>query len=333
MSTTITTYNQIIEDYINWFQKKTPTLFEPEISLSALDIYLMRQITDFMPSPPQVVDIGTEQSFGISQLMWLHQFNIRQLITVRPPIPLTSAPWYVLLKQYIENKSQTETFLINEIDVVANLPGEYSVDDVICLIVGDIDTQIASIRKCYEIYPNAICFLLPLPRLNQHKTLDLMKTLDNLHTKCCLTGLREWSPFFSESELGIIYPCNRQDIDRILTRLSQLYKGNHDFLSLLKLQIGSQVETMSQTMIQLNEQLQYEKEEQIIAAQVQPPSPTKKSRFFRRIFRQNISSDNVPTFRTSQNSWLKSSRNMYHQLIPLRLRLQLRNLRLRILGF
>ncbi len=332
-ATTITDYHKIIADYIDWFQKKTPLLFDPVVEVQALDIYLMRQIVDFLPDAPHVIDMGSEASFGITRLMWLHQYNLDSLTTISLPSSTSQPQWYRLLNQYIESLKDAEHVNINESQSVGNLSPDRVFDNIVCVIVGDIETQMSSIHKIYAVYPNALVFILPLHKLNHDNTMQLMQSISTLGQSYRLTALREWSPFFSDSDLGVLYTHNHGAIHAVLTRLAQLYKGNHDFLPLLKLQIDSQVESMSQKIIQLDQQLNEQKAQQMMIAQTPVPKPSASGQFFQRVFKQNPPADHVPTFRTSQQFWIKTVRNSYHQVIPLKLRLRIRNLRVRVLGF
>lgn len=332
-ATTITTYHEIITEYIDWFQKKTPLLFDPVVRLQALDIYLMRQIVDFLPNAPYVIDMGTEASFGISRLMWLHHYNLDKFTSISLSATTLQAQWCQLLNRYIEKMELSENVTIDEIQTIENLSTDYASDTIVGLIVGDVDTQITTINAIYAVYPDAILFVLPLLKLHHNDTMQLMTSIDTLSKPYRLSALRDWSPFFSDSDLGIIYPQGNDAIDAVLTRLAQLFKGNHDFLPLLKLQIDSQVESMSQKIIQLDQQLNHQKAQQTMTAQTPVPQPSASGRFFQRLFKQNLSADQVPTFRTSQQFLIKTARKSYHQIIPLRLRLGIRNLRVRILGF
>ena len=332
-ATTITTYHEIIADYVDWFQKKTPILFEPMVQLQALDIYLMRQIVDYLPEAPHVIDMGSEASFGISRLMWLHQYNLSQFTTIGLSPSTPQPQWHRLLNQYIEKRKYTDHAIINEIEAIENSSSHVQSDTIVCLIVGDVDSQISAIQTIYAVYSDAILFILPLLKLHHEGTLQLVKSIETLDRPYRLTALREWSPFFSDSELGIIYAQDHDVIEPVLTRLAQLYKGNHDFLPLIKLQIDSQVESMSQAIIQLDQRLNQQKDQQMMTAQTPIPNPSASGRFFQRLFGQNPSIDRVPTFRTSQQLLIKTVRNSYHQVVPLKVRLSVRDLRVRILGF
>src|SRR5258708_25188945 len=61
----------------------------------------------------------------------------------------------------------------------------------------------------------------------------------------CLLPVREISPFFFTSNLGLIYPRNNPHVPDVINRLRQLYEGNFDFLTLVEtnLRLQAKVET------------------------------------------------------------------------------------------
>lgn len=325
-NTTITTFYTTIEAYIDFYQKNTPHLFAPQISINPLDIFIIRQLVDFLPVMPTVVDMDSHATYGVSQLIWVPAWNIKKLLILNT---ISDDVWEPILEQYLNELVQDKEITF---EYITQLPA--SGDRYIVAIIVDVPQNFSHrIQEIFRHHPEAIVFILPLPAYGDEVALSLMQMLQNLESNYVTISMREQSPFFGTSQLGVVYNTSRDDIPRMVTRLKQLYTSNHDFLSLLKLQIDLQVQTLSEKMIQHDNRQNQQKQEQQLQAMSPPPQPIATGNMINRLFRQNANPDEVPTFRTTSQPAIKFVRDTYQRIFPLSVRLRFRNIRMRILGF
>jgi hypothetical protein len=147
----------------------------------------------------------------------------------------------------------------------------------------------------------------------------------NFDTHYCLTPAREISPYFFQSQLGILYRREGSHIPYVLIRIRQLFEGNFDFLTLLGNNINAQVQQHSLKVRELEKELV----DYPIHA---PPEPGLSGQIIRNTYRGLVPEKVRLAFKNMRQSIFDRFRGVYHQAVPMHTRLALRDFRVRLIG-
>lgn len=234
---------QPIEQYLRL--STAHAMRSPAVPLTAIDLFLMHLVTTYYPAPLSILDLAADATAGVSTFFWANERRTSHVVTAyQHEERRSSGDWRssfddvakqlgvnatkVTLAETPTNEASAwkqtlaASALASPLLVTLAAPDEKG---------ADID---AEITRIFDLRPDALLCLLPLGRVGESPLLQASLQFCATHADYRLTALREISPFFASSQLGLI--CQRTDehIPDVLERIQQLYEGNFQFLTLVR---------------------------------------------------------------------------------------------------
>jgi hypothetical protein len=90
------------------------------------------------------------------------------------------------------------------------------------------------LQYLFNLSEDVVGFVFPLGKIGENGLLNDAIHFCSAAPNRRLTALREISPFFASSQVGLIYNASNQSIPASLDRISQQYDGNFQFLRLVQ---------------------------------------------------------------------------------------------------
>jgi hypothetical protein len=90
------------------------------------------------------------------------------------------------------------------------------------------------LEMLFGMHEDTMGFILPLGLIGENGLLNATLEFCSRSTTYRLVALREVSPFFAQSQVGLVFRSSNCRIEPVLERLHQLYDGNFQFLRLVK---------------------------------------------------------------------------------------------------
>jgi uncharacterized coiled-coil protein SlyX len=214
----------------------------PSVALRGIDVFLIKQIATYYPTPPQVLDLAASATLGASSAAWAApEAATMRVITPHAP---SAEEWQDWLARYLKGlaaeaekvhlhtmpSAQTADWqaLQPHLDILTPL-------FVIVALSADFSQreQITQLSALFTAQPFAIFFVLPFGKVgeDEHLTAALQACAANPAFHFRLG--REISAMFAASQIGIFYPRINLHLPEILKRLHTLYEGNFNFAALL----------------------------------------------------------------------------------------------------
>jgi len=217
----------------------------PPVTIRGIDAFLMRQVAACHPVAPSVIDLAGDATLGVSTLFWAAQGEkIQDLVSGRANWQPSAPEWtgwvgeaVTMLGLSKENLSFPEDPLDSPEGwraVAARLKG-LSPLLVTVAPLGDNPRDVEErLRWLTGLRGNVVVLLLPVGPTGA-------SPLTEGALRVCATGsplqfvlLREVSPFFAASELGLICRRDNSSIPATLARLRVLYDGNFSYVALME---------------------------------------------------------------------------------------------------
>lgn len=234
---------QPIEQYLRL--SAVHALRSPTVALTAIDLFLMHLITTYYPAPLSIVDLAADATAGVSTFFWANERRATRVVTAcqqngRTPSDGWRSSFRATAEQLGANATKVtlaergskEAPAWEETLVASTLSSPVLVTLAVPEENGaEADAEIARI---FDQRPDALLCLLPLGRLGESLTLQASVQFCATHADYRLTALREISPFFASSQLGLICQRTNAHIPDVLERIRQLYEGNFQFLTLVR---------------------------------------------------------------------------------------------------
>ncbi len=214
----------------------------PSVTLRGIDVFLIKQIAAYYPTPPQVLDLAASATLGASSAAWATP-EAATMRVITPYAP-SAEEWQDWLAHYLKGLAAEAEKVHLHI-----MPSAHTVDwqalqphldiliplFVIVALSADFSQreQIAQLSELFTAQPFAIFFVLPFGKVgeDEHLTAALQACAANPAFHFRLG--REISAMFAASQIGIFYPCINLHLPEILKRLQTLYEGNFNFAALL----------------------------------------------------------------------------------------------------
>jgi hypothetical protein len=245
---TLTSCYRPVETYLELLAEATgapvPSGLSAPAVLPALDAFLLRQLARAFASAPTIIDLAADAWQGASVAGWLAGGSARSLLV--PQYAQVAAPWRQQLPAIAE--------LLNwrmeqvEMSVACPAPGALSPADwealcternplapvLVVLTASALDeTALANVLdSLFRWCPQAVVALAGLPQTGATPLFKTVLDFCAAQSAYELTLLRELSPFFHTSSLGLIHRGEHNELRVFYDRLRQAYEGNFQFLTL-----------------------------------------------------------------------------------------------------
>jgi len=235
---TITSCYQPVEGYLRFLQQAGAP--QAEVLLRPLDSFLLRQYVAYCSARPTVIDLAAEATLGASTVMWLSYADVTYTVTPLPRWQPSTFKWRSLLLE-LQNELTIVTSGLQDSPVLDLKESSDSLHHqsysprLYCLAqkVDAIPALSEVLNVLLRWHSQASVMFFPLGLIGESRLLEEALSFCMKHPSYRLTALRELSPFFASSQLGLIYPVQEEEVGKILQRLRQLYEGNFEFLSLV----------------------------------------------------------------------------------------------------
>ncbi len=256
MSTeTIFTSYQPIQRYLALVKSAYGMEPTPAVPIKALDVFLMRQIVEYYPTAPTIIDLAGAATMGVSPVLWASLGELIQHVFAADATweKATESDWRALVMDAVsamELNARTLTLVDgqpDQLDGWATLTPQMNrlapLIFVVALESGTPAEMAASLQRLLALHSNSAILLMPLGPTGESATVEATLMVCGVASAYRFTPMREVSPFFNTSELGIIYPRSQSELPALLERLHSLYDGNFRFLTLLDANIKSLVQS------------------------------------------------------------------------------------------
>ena len=236
---------QPIEQYLRLSAAHASRTPVPAASLTAIDLFLMHLITTYYPAPLSILDLAADATAGVSTFFWANERRAARVVTACQQEEGTPhGDWRSSFrdtatqlganaaKVTLAETTTNEATAWKRIMATSALPSPV----LVTLAASDEkDTEVgAQIARIFDLRPDALLCLLPLGPVGESLVLHAGLQFCATHTDYRLTALREISPFFASSQLGLMCQRTNAHIPDVLARIQQLYEGNFQFLSLVR---------------------------------------------------------------------------------------------------
>jgi hypothetical protein len=229
---TLTSCYRPVEQYLEWLARCSPV--EPALRLRPLDAFLLQQVANHGASAPAVIDLAADATQGASTAFWLANASAHQVFVPRSGNAV-AGNW----RTHFHAIANAAGWPTNTCNLEADFPPPQLnplQPTLLLLAINAATTEqlTQTLRDTFLWRPNAVVALLGLRLTGQCE--GLKTALDFCQTKPTyrFTLLRELSPFFAASQLGLIALADQSELNLCLERLCQQYEGNFQFLALAK---------------------------------------------------------------------------------------------------
>lgn len=243
---TLTTCYRPIEIYRELLAEVSGNTPPPALALSALDAFLLRQVAEALPHPT-IIDLAADALNGASVAGWLASQTAHQLYApscLEPPATDWRQQLPVIAERLewpLEKADFTRKVPApNELTPAAweaLSPSHNSLSPVLVVLAApnlEPPALTQTLDSLFHWQPQATVVLLGLQQTGV--TPALQTTLDFCvsHAAYRLTLLRELSPFFFASTIGVVHPAQHAGLQLCFDRLRQAFEGNFQFLAMAK---------------------------------------------------------------------------------------------------
>lgn len=237
---TITSCYQPIERYLRLLQQAADPAPQADVLLRPLDSFLLRQYVAYNSTKPTVIDLAAEATCGASSAMWHSYSDVTYTVTPSPRWQPSTFKWRPLLLELQNELALVASGLQDPLPLdltEAADPLHYHSFSPLLYCLAQKDEAEPALSEVLDVlfrwHPQASVMFFPLGLMGQSRLLEDALSFCARQPSYRLTALRELSPFFASSQLGLIYPANQEEAGQILQRLRQLYEGNFEFISLV----------------------------------------------------------------------------------------------------
>jgi hypothetical protein len=294
------------------------------LAIQPIDTLITRLFASFYPAAPVVMDLAADLTEGASAVLWLSAcpHTVRQVIVADSE---TSAGWRAGLTESAPIIGLDETFLkVQPPDAVAALRRPATalrgvqppLFTSVAIAPQADESPIRALDRLTHSADAEVVFVFMHGQHADHTWLEALHHFSADSTAWRLTALRDRSPFFTFSHLAVLYRRENTAVEAVLERIAALYQGNAQFIDLVRVNLDLML-----TNNQLEKRL---KEAQTSLSDLKNAHPKAAQRAIPGLPEPNSRLLRLP---------FRAARGIYHGLFPLRLRLRLRELRVKIIGW
>ncbi len=243
---TIFRSNQSLERYFEHLESFYGQPLSPDVIIKPIDAFLMQQMLTYYPIAQTIIDVAADATLGASTVLWAGHPKARHVIAARATGEKDAADgWrrlFPTITDGLDLIAGSCTLSNADLDeagdwkerMQAVSPWSSTIMISAALTQGSLDEMVSGIRRLASLHTDVIIFLFPLGLIGGGVSLEAALAFCRANPSYRLTALRELTPFFSASQLGIIYKNDNTNVSEVLRRVEQLYHGNFQFLPLVQ---------------------------------------------------------------------------------------------------
>ena len=222
----------------------------PEISIEPVDCFLTHQIIGFYPDPPQLIDLASDLTSGESTTLLLSHPGIRRLFTPDGDHQFMSGE--------IAEALRLDPCKITFVNSLPHLSSQLNplLPKMFLLAVNQTTQDEFNLKTLFDLVPDPLVLLLPLGFTGSCPVIDSALDFCRTYSSYRFSALREVSPFWGASRLGMVYHKENKMVSVILNRIRQLFIGNFDYLNLLEASLSSQIQSHMKIQYEIERELQ-----------------------------------------------------------------------------
>ncbi len=255
-----------VEHYIQLIETVTGEKLEPTIPLRGLDAFLMHMVAGAYPAALSVIDLTGDATLGTVRFFWsAHRSDIRSLFGATVSWNRKSPDWREWLPATYEAFGIPEN-VQNIIEPALDTNGTWEAISKklnrlspVMIVAADLGTtpkEIAERMKWLTELDKRVVMVL-LMNVGQTGESSLITAASVMYSDPAnpyrFVLLREISPFFSSSQLGLICRRDNQSVSDTLNRIREMFDGNFGYASLLETnyKLFQQLQALQNQTVQL----------------------------------------------------------------------------------
>lgn len=232
-----------VERYVHLLSARLAGSCAPRVAIGAIDAFIVQELTASSPASSVAVDLAGNATLGASVVLWGGQPSIRRVLVAEDVAwPAGDSAWRTHLASLLDELEIHSP--AGRIRFDADSPLRERCKDstsvlappllwVSVAVVGEDPERIGShLEQLTALHPNVVLLLFPLGALGESAPIEAALRLCRARA-LKFAAIRELSPFFASSQLGIICRSDNAIVAEGLRRIQRMYEGNFDFLDLL----------------------------------------------------------------------------------------------------
>jgi hypothetical protein len=256
-----------VEHYFQLIETVTGAKPAPDVPLRGLDAFLMHTIAGAYPAALHVIDLTGDATLGAVRFLWAaHHLDIRTLIGASLSWDAQTSDWRDWLPISYEAfavPTTNQVILDQPLDAagswesVAKRLNKLSPVMIIAANLGTTPQEIAERLHGLTGLDRRVVMVLIL-NVGQTGDSALLTAASALTADPAsayrFTLLREISPFFAASQMGLICRRDNQAVPEVLNRIREMFDGNFGYASLLEsnYKLFQQLQALQNQTVQLS---------------------------------------------------------------------------------
>ncbi len=233
----------------------------PIFQIKGIDAFLLRQLAILYPSQATVLDLAGALTGGVSTVFWAAQTDAVAHTFAADLRRDLKFSWQTLAAEALGQLALSAAALTfvdapqGVPDMLETLIGSFNRLSPLLVVLPLSESASDGVLDCIArlrmVRPDAIILLLPLGSVGESSILERLLALCGTQSAYRLYALREVSPFFAVSQLGLIVERTNLHIPAIFDRLHATFDGNFNYVALADQMVKLQLEAGSLQPIKL----------------------------------------------------------------------------------
>ena len=250
----------VVANHLRLLESNPQISWPATYKLSAHDCFSINRLLDFYPNKPTVIDCTTASTSGATTALLLQHDNVEQVITASldlekpldPSISQLVGKSAATINSIQENKLRIlETPLTDNDQWHSLLKDITPFSPIVFFLHPDPDLEVFSrhLNVLFDLHAKPTIIITPVGWLTSGGALEYTTLSCQKHLRE-ISLIREISPFLAESQLAILWHQEQYYIRNLIRSISQEFKGNFDFISLLddKLNADEKIRELEQQL-------------------------------------------------------------------------------------
>lgn len=236
-----------VEHYFQLIESVIGAKSQPSVALRGLDIFLMHMVAGAYPAALSVVDLAGDATLGAVRFFWsAHRGDIRTLFGASVSWQQAVGEWRDWLPAGFE-AFQIHPNVLTSLDIPLDQPGGWEAVNkklnklspimIVAAELGNTPGEIAARMKWLTDLDRRVAMVLVMP-VGLTGESPLLVAANAVYSDpknpYRFILLREISPFFAQSQLGIICRRDSEAVPEVLHRIREMYEGNFGYANLLE---------------------------------------------------------------------------------------------------
>lgn len=255
-----------VEHYFHLIESVTGNRPQPSVPLRGIDAFLMHMLAGAYPAALSVVDLTGDATLGAVRFLWAaHYVDVRAIygasVSWNAPTP-DWREWLPAAYEAFAVPTKTQFLIESSLDRDggwAEISQRLNKLSPVMVIAANLGHSVADITERLNWLMGLDKRVVMSLVMNVGQTGDsALLTAANaiygeMNTPHQFVLLRELSPFFATSQMGLICRRDNQAVPEVLNRVREMFEGNFGYASLLETnyKLFQQLQTLQNQTVQL----------------------------------------------------------------------------------